>query len=646
MKNKYFNDAIIGGKNITATFSSNGELLRLIYPTPDYMQFIDFFETGVKINDSRIIYLHNDINNIYNQYYTEDTNILNTDIKNTYFSLKVNQTDFALLKDDVLVKKYVFENNNNIDLDIDFLVHSKLLSDYNNMVGSMIKDDALIQYTHNYAFSIFSKEKLLSYQLNDSKENIDDGIIEDKDYIGMSSDSSISYKIGKLKPNEKKEITIFIYVLRDTKESSLRDKIKEIKKIDVNKEEKNVEKYWKKYVKEHDTLKIHNENAEYERKLNKIYKRSILLFPLLSNSETGGISAAIEVDENITKCGKYAYCWPRDAVFITKALDILNMTKETEKFYKIFCKNTQSKNGMWEQRFYTDCRLAPCWGYQIDETASVIYGVYEHYKKTNELKFLKDTFKMCENGLKFLEIYLDNILDTKDMSDVVKNEIEEKYHTQDRGRLPVSYDIWEMHEGVHLYSLSAIYGAFNAMLEIYENMKPGYQNNRLKLENIHKQEEKIKKYLTELKKYIDKNLFDEKTKTLLRNNIDNKTDISIIGSIEPFRMFEPKEKVVLNTVEKIDLTLRTYTGGYLRFEQDHYLEGQNPWPIATLWMAMYYKRVGNKEKANECIKFVVNSCNSLGLLSEQVDNNTMQPNWVIGLGWSHAMFILALGDNY
>ena len=45
------------------------------------------------------------------------------------------------------------------------------------------------------------------------------------------------------------------------------------------------------------------------------------------------------------------------------------MTKEVEKFYKIFCKNTQSQNGMWEQRFYTDGNLAPCWGYQIDETA-------------------------------------------------------------------------------------------------------------------------------------------------------------------------------------------------------------------------------------------------------------------------------------
>ena len=162
------------------------------------------------------------------------------------------------------------------------------------------------------------------------------------------------------------------------------------------------------------------EDTEFNRKLNKVYKRTILLFPLLTNQEVGGISAAIEVDENITKCGKYAYCWPRDAVFVTRALDILNMTKETEKFYKAFCKNTQSENGMWEQRFYTDGKLAPCWGYQIDETASVIYGVNEHYKKTKEIKFLKDTLKMCEKATRFLFIYMDNILGTRDVLHMVK----------------------------------------------------------------------------------------------------------------------------------------------------------------------------------------------------------------------------------
>lgn len=98
MNTKFFNNAIIGNKNIKATFSDKGELLRAYYPNVDFNQFIDFFHTGVKINDSAIIYLHEDINNKYNQYYTENTNILNTEIENTYFNLNIKQTDFISIK--------------------------------------------------------------------------------------------------------------------------------------------------------------------------------------------------------------------------------------------------------------------------------------------------------------------------------------------------------------------------------------------------------------------------------------------------------------------------------------------------------------------------------------------------------------------
>ncbi len=642
MKNKYINDAIIGGKNITASYSKKGQLLRLMYDTPDYKQFIDFFDTGVKINDSNIIYLHKDINNRYHQYYTQDTNVLNTEIENTYFNLKIKQTDFVSLKQSVLVKRYIFENHNTIELNVNFLIHSKLLSDNNNMIGSKMCGNVLMQYGHNDKICMFSKNNVLSHQLNDTDENIASGMIGDKDYIGMSSDSSISYDIGELKPGEKKELAIFLYITNQEykDEDILLKEIADVRKLDVIKEQNIVEKYWKKYLKEHINIELKEENTEYNRKFNQIYKRTILLFPLLTDQDTGGISASVEVDEKMEHCGRYCYCWPRDAVFITKAFDKLKMEKETEKFYKNFCKNTQNKNGMWEQRFYTDGRLAPCWGYQIDETASVVYGIYEHYEQVQDIKFLKDTLKMCENATKFLCIYMDNILGTHDTSDIVKNEIEAAYHTEERNKLPLSYDIWEMNEDVHLYSLASIYGAFKAMLAIYEKIEPEYQENRLKLEAIQKLKTKIEKNVDEIKKYISKNMYDENTKSLQRNCSDNKTDISMLGTVVPFHLFGAKEKKVQNTVEKINMTLRTYTGGYLRFEQDNYMGGKSPWPIATLWMAMYYKEIGDKKKAQECIDFVVKSSNEHGFLGEQVDNETMTPNWVNGLAWSHAMFIL------
>ena len=128
MKEKYLNDAIIGNKQMIASFDKKGEMLRLYYNAPDFKQFIEYMYAGLKINDSGLVNLHDDINNQYKQYYTEDTNILNTEIKNTYFNLKIKQLDFIPIKENVLVKRYKFINENTIDLDVKLLIHSKLLS--------------------------------------------------------------------------------------------------------------------------------------------------------------------------------------------------------------------------------------------------------------------------------------------------------------------------------------------------------------------------------------------------------------------------------------------------------------------------------------------------------------------------------------
>lgn len=620
---KYYNDAIIGNQNILASFTKQGEILRLLYPTRDYKQMIDFFHVGLKINDSRLVYLHEDINNIYMQQYEEDTNILNTEVLNTYFNLKVVQTDYASIKENVLIRKYKFTNENTINLDLNFLVHSSLTSSPENRVSGMCRNDALIQYNHEYMLCTFSKEKLLSSQINNSKANIEDGKIWDKDYVGMSANSSISYDLGTLKPNETREFELYIFI-EDSKIGldNLEKTIDRIRKIDFRTEYEAVKKYWKKYVKDHNGLELDLAETPKNRKIKQIYTRTILLYSLLVNHETGGISAAVEVDENLKQCGGYQYCWPRDAVFTTTAMDILKMKKEVEKFYKSFCKNTQSRNGMWEQRFFTDGRLAPCWGYQIDETASVIVGVYNHYKVIEDKKFLKDNLKMCEKAINFLKKYVEDIF-------------------QETNKCGISYDLWEEYEGVNLYAVSSIFASFNAMIKIYEELKEEFTKNRVKQENVNKEKETLRNLSVTLREYILKNFYDESKKSLVRNLEDKTLDISILGTVIPFELFSPKDKKILNTVERINMTLRTYTGGYKRFETDTYREGK-PWIIATLWIAEYYLEIGEKQKAKECFDFVIKTSTEHGFLAEQVNNSTMQPDWVIGLGWSHAMFIETL----
>ena len=79
MDNKYLNEAIIGNSEMIATVTGKGELQRVYFPSKDNRQYINFFNTGVTINNSDLIYLHDDINNVYKQYYDTDTNILNTE---------------------------------------------------------------------------------------------------------------------------------------------------------------------------------------------------------------------------------------------------------------------------------------------------------------------------------------------------------------------------------------------------------------------------------------------------------------------------------------------------------------------------------------------------------------------------------------
>ena len=624
---KYYNEAIIGNKNMLVTYSERGEIQRMYYPSKDNRQYISFYHVGVKVNDSDLIYLHDDINNVYKQYYDVNTNILNTEITNTYFNLKVLQTDFVPIKDDVVVRRYKLINEGNIDLDVKFYVHSELLSDRNNHVSCKITDYGMTQYSHDFMVTTISHDKkIITHQINGSKNTIKSTNIQDKDYIGMSNDSSVAYEIGEIKPGEKKEIDICIVIQEQPNNmSDFEKEFERIRRIDLDTEYSKTKAYWRKYVKNHDGLAMKEPQNSYEEKLQDIYYRSILLFPLLTNQETGGIIASPEVDEDFTRCGRYAYCWSRDAAFITRAMDILKMEKETNKFYKVFCKKTQSKNGMWEQRYFSDGRLAPSWGYQIDETASVIYGVYTHYNYTKDFKFLKEVLPMCEKALDFLKRYVRDLL-------------------EDTHKYNKSYDLWEECEGVHLYSLSAIYSAFDSMLDIYRVLGKdvsNFENNRLKDEKISKSEAEIEKLRKELKIYIQDKMYDSEKKCYVRNPEDKRMDISILGSVVPFKVFTPNEKKIENSVEQINMSLRTYTGGYRRYENDNYMNG-NPWPIANAWMTLYYLEKGENRKAKEVFDFVVKTAGQHNLLGEQIDNNTLKPNWVIGLGWTHAMFIIVL----
>ena len=91
------------------------------------------------------------------------------------------------------------------------------------------------------------------------------------------------------------------------------------------------------------------------------------------------------------------------------------------------------------------------------------------------------------------------------------------------------------------------------------------------------------------------------------------------------------------------------TGGIARYENDNYMRIKedsnitgNPWIITTLWMARYYMRVGDMERAWSLIEWVKSHRQKSGILSEQINPYTGEPHSVSPLVWSNAEFIIAL----
>ena len=622
MRNKYFNDAIVGNSRLTVSFSKTGEILRLFYPSVDYMQFFEEYNVGVRVNDV-IFNLNRDLNNTYEQSYLPSTNILETKIKNSYFNLLITQTDFVPYNKDVLIKRYKIKNLSKQEYDMGFIVSPMLFGDYNDDICGFVQNDILMQYGHAYAVCTFSKNKIAKSKLTGISENFLESFEADKNYIEMSRVSKITYELGNLAVKDEIEFVLYIFVNQNWKRSLLneaREVVEGFRALDIDKEIDENKMYWHDYIKNHDLLNVNRRNIS--KKIKDIYNRTILLFSILTNHNTGGISAGLEVDEQKNKCGRYSYCWHRDAVFITKSFDILGMKEEISRFYKVFCPKTQSDSGLWEQRFFTDGNLAPSWGYQIDETASVVYGVYHHYKRNKDVEFLKETYKICDKAMKVLDRYVENLL-------------------VDGKEFEPSYDLWEEYRGQSMYSICSIYSAYHSMIKMLNILIPTKDFIPIKYE-IQKTINQYENKKETLKAYIEKHFYSEEKNSFIRNLDDKKIDISILGGVYPFGVFSADDPRVANTIERMNMTIRTYTGGYVRYEDDKYMGGYNPWPISTLWMACYYIIMDNKKKALECFDYVVKTASDLNLLAEQIDNTTMKPAWVIGLTWSHAMFIITL----
>lgn len=572
---KYFNNALVGNSKILGCLSDKAEILRLYYPNIDYFQLINFFSLG--IYDSNKVYWFKDAEAV-NQYY--DGNIVYTELKVNDVSVTIR--DYILPDKNIFVRALKFMKPSNL------LVYSGLNSDVNKKVSSMYADNTLIQYSQDMYMATFSKKDVYKYQINNVKDYIEKpSLFNGEDYIGMSEEAVISYE-------DVSEISL--YITLDSKLADCLKSVKWYKEQDENMLYKSTKTYWEDYMKPFEKLDFLKSISKVNER--EIIKRTIYMYKLLSDDETGAVLASPDVDENYTRCGRYGYCWPRDALFINKALYILGMKDHLNKFYNVWAKRAQLSSGLFEQRYYANGELAPSWGLQIDETAAILIGISRHvnYLFLEEL-ILKST------------VALMNFID-------------------ERGLSKSSYDLWEERKGVHLYSTVSIYAALKAskdMLKVIDDIKYASLLERI--------DTKINEVRRGINEYFVEN------GRLKRSLDDYKIDISLLCVCVPFDVFDVNDDVVKNTVSEIERTLHMPNGGYMRYQWDNYIGG-NTWIVSSLWLAMYYIKLGDLAKARELFDWVTNHADSLYFLPEQIEREGNKTAWVTELSWSHAMYVI------
>lgn len=305
----------------------------------------------------------------------------------------------------------------------------------------------------------------------------------------------------------------------------------------------------------------------------------------------------------------YRYIWPRDASYILAAADILGIKEVHEKFYTWLWERAEdiSESGLIFQNYYVNGPKR--WqAFQPDQNGSVLWSIYDHYKQNlnNALKYRGLIEKLADG--------LCNIWNGDNFTIITQNLWEEDY-------------TFPKNKTNHTYSLAACCHGLRCASKIIKN-------------------EKWVKVSDEMKSKIDESYKDY----LLRLNgelKDSTIDSSMLGLVYPFKIYDPKDEQVLNTIKKIEENIVKNNCVY-RYEKDLYdgyrysgvdaRRGSGFWPILNFWMSIYYSVKNQRKKALDYFLTVVD--NVKDFIPEQIFFNNIQKS-PKPLAWSHSMLIIS-----
>ncbi len=343
-----------------------------------------------------------------------------------------------------------------------------------------------------------------------------------------------------------------------------------------------------------------------EERLERLYLRSILLLKLLQDRRFGSFIAAPTLEPD------YRYCWPRDGVFEAWALDRCGYSEEAHRFYR-WCRRTQMHEGLWYQNHYTDGRRH--WaGIQVDQVATVVWGVWQHFELNHDREFLVEMWPMVQRASDYLL----------------------RARSADSGLVFSEQDLWEETGGELLYTNAAtVAGLECAALHAKELGQERHAARWRKEAGLVRKA--IEAHLRRDGYYVG----EREAESSYPVRKDYLHDIANLAMVVPFRLVAPGGAPMRNTAKRIEQSMKYAAGGIGRYASDLFMGG-NPWSLSALWLALFHVETGDLAECYRLLYWCLKHATLHDFMPEQSQKQTGAPAGASPLGWSHAWVIILL----
>lgn len=312
----------------------------------------------------------------------------------------------------------------------------------------------------------------------------------------------------------------------------------------------------------------------------------------------------------------YSYVWIRDASFVCVAADLLGM-KIQEKFFdwceraerfpetRLFCRRYRVDGSKVETglRGEVEKQLQP------DQAGALLWAIHHHFKDSPE-----------------------QARDYRGLVSEIADGICETWKRDHFAR--VVYDLWEERAAFpdlkenFIYALGACAGGLRCADFLFTNEK--WRKAAAQMVGV-------------LRRTRSRYFFRSYGRLC-----DDEIDASALGLVFPFEIISAGDGRMRATVAEIEQKL-VVGGGVHRYPRDRYdgwvyggeivrQKGSGGWPVLNFWMSIYFSRLGNRRKALEYFRWVVDRVDKH--IPEQIFDNRLQVS-PSPLCWGHAMFVLA-----